>query len=40
MLRFDMHLYKKAKIDISKYGFTFKNIKYFITDFTFNKLEL
>jgi minor histocompatibility antigen H13 len=40
MLRFDIYLYKKAKKDISKYGFTFKNMKYFITTFTFYNLGI
>ena len=40
MLRFDIYLYKKAKNDISKYGFSFKNMKYFITTFTFYNLGI
>ena len=40
MLRFDIYLYKKAKKDISKYGFSFENMKYFITTFTFYNLGI
>ena len=40
ILRFDIYLYKKAKKDISKYGFSFENMKYFITTFTFYNLGI
>ena len=40
MLRFDIYLYKKAKKDISKYGFSFENMKYIITTFTFYNLGI
>ena len=40
MLRFDIYLYKKAKNDISKYGFSFKNMKYFIITFVFYNLGI
>lgn len=35
MLRFDIYLYNKAKKDISKFGFSFKNMKYFWATFIF-----
>jgi minor histocompatibility antigen H13 len=38
MLRFDIYLYKKAKNDISKFGF--KNMKYFLTTFIFYNLGI
>ena len=40
MLRFDIYLYKKAKKDISQFGFSFKNMKYFITTFVFYNLGI
>ena len=40
MLRFDIYLYKKAKKDISQFGFTFKNMKYFIITFIFYNLGI
>jgi len=40
MLRFDIYLYKKAKNDISKFGFSFKNMKYFIITFIFYNLGI
>ena len=38
MLRFDIYLYKKAKKDISKFGFS--NMKYFIITFAFYNLGI
>ena len=38
MLRFDIYLYKKAKKDISQFGF--KNMKYFIISFVFYNLGI
>ena len=40
MLRFDIYLYKKAKKDIAKYGFSFKNMKYFLITFIFYNLGI
>ena len=40
MLRFDIYLYKKAKKDISKFGFSFKNMKYFLITFIFYNLGI
>jgi minor histocompatibility antigen H13 len=40
MLRFDIYLYKKAKNDISKFGFSFKNMKYFLITFVFYNLGI
>ena len=40
MLRFDIYLYKKAKNDISKFGFSFKNMKYFFITFIFYNLGI
>ena len=40
MLRFDIYLYKKAKKDISQFGFSFKNMKYFLITFIFYNLGI
>ena len=40
MLRFDIYLYKRAKNDFSKFGFSFKNMKYFIITFVFYNLGI
>ena len=40
MLRFDLYLYKKAKKDISKFGFSFKNMKYFLVTFIFYNIGI
>jgi len=40
MLRFDIYLYKKAKKDITKFGFSFGNMKYFIVTFVFYNLGI
>jgi len=40
MLRFDIYLYKKAKKDIAKFGFSFKNMKYFLITFIFYNLGI
>ena len=40
MLRFDIYLYKKAKKDISKFGFSFKNMKYFLVTFIFYNIGI
>lgn len=40
MLRFDIYLFKKAKKDISKFEFSFKNMKYFFVTFTFYNLGI
>ena len=40
MLRFDIYLYKKAKKDIAKYGFSFKNMKYFLVTFIFYNIGI
>ena len=40
MLRFDIYLYNKAKKDISKFGFSFKNMKYFLITFIFYNLGI
>ena len=40
MLRFDIYLYKRAKNDFSKFGFSLKNMKYFIITFVFYNLGI
>ena len=40
MLRFDIYLYKKTKKDISKFGFSFKNMKYFLVTFIFYNIGI
>ena len=40
MLRFDIYLYKKAKKDIAKFRFSFKNMKYFLITFIFYNLGI
>ena len=40
MLRFDIYLFKKAKKEISKFEFSFKNMKYFFVTFTFYNLGI
>ncbi len=40
MLRFDIYLYKRAKNDFSKFGFSLKNMKYFIIIFVFYNLGI
>ena len=40
MLRFDIYLYKKAKNDLSTFGFSFKNMKYFFITFIFYNLGI
>ena len=40
MLRFDIYLYKKAKKNISQFGFSFKTMKYFLITFIFYNLGI
>ena len=40
MLRFDIYLYKKVKKDLSKFGFKWDHMKYFITTFAFYNLGI
>ena len=40
MLRFDIYLFKRAKKDISTFGFSLKNMKYFLVTFTFYNLGI
>jgi minor histocompatibility antigen H13 len=40
MLRFDIYLFKKAKNDISQFGYSFKNMKYFFITFIFYNLGI
>ena len=40
MLRFDIYLFKRAKNDISNFGFSLKNMKYFLVTFTFYNLGI
>lgn len=40
MLRFDIYLFKRAKKDISNFGFSLKNMKYFLVTFTFYNLGI